>query len=123
MQPEAISQASSSCLMSRAYRLRISATTSLQWETTRRFNVGIEANFLSNRLNLRANYFNSHISNLLTYQSLGWLSGLKRNWSNGGKMKNQGFDVTLSGKAIVTKDWQWELGVSVGHYKNGDSTA
>ena len=90
----------------------------LQWETTRRFNVGIEANFLSNRLNLRANYFNSHISNLLTYQSLGWLSGLKRNWSNGGKMKNQGFDVTLSGKAIVTKDWQWELGVSVGHYKN-----
>ncbi|MBM6991823.1 MAG: SusC/RagA family TonB-linked outer membrane protein [Prevotella sp.] len=92
--------------------------THLQWETTKRFNAGLETNLLGDRLNLRFNYFLSHTNHLLTYQSLNYLSGLAQNWSNGGALKNQGFDVTAIGKVITSKDFQWELGASVGHYKN-----
>ena len=56
--------------------------------------------------------------NLLTRQSLGFLSGLQENWSNGGQLKNEGFDVTATAKIVATKDWQWQAGVSIGHYKN-----
>lgn len=90
----------------------------LQWETTKRFNAGFEANLLSNRLNVRFNYFRSTTDNLLGYQSLGYLSGLETNWANGGSLKNEGFDVSVMGKLIATPNWQWELGASMGHYKN-----
>ena len=64
------------------------------------------------------NYFTSKTNNLLTRQSLGFLSGLDQNWANGGKLKNDGFDVNATVKVIALKDWQWQLGAGVGHYKN-----
>ena len=92
--------------------------TKIQWETTRRFNVGLETNLLANRLGISLNYFRSTTDNLLTRQSLGFLSGLNQNWSNGGKLKNTGFDVTATGKVLAMKDLQWQVGASIGHYKN-----
>ena len=92
--------------------------TNLQWETTKRFNVGFEGNFLGDRLNARFNYFRSKTDHLLMYQALGFLSGLDRNWSNGGSLQNEGFDATVVGKVVALKDFQWELGASMGHYVN-----
>ena len=53
-----------------------------------------------------------------TKQSLGFLSGLDENWTNDGKLKNHGFDVSAAVKVLALKDFQWELGGSIGHYKN-----
>ena len=92
--------------------------TKIQWETTRRFNIGLETSLVQNRIGLSVNYFRSTTDNLLTRQTLGFLSGLSENWSNGGQLKNEGFDVTVNAKLIAAKDWQWQAGVSVGHYKN-----
>ena len=92
--------------------------TKIQWETTRRMNVGLESSLINNRLGLTFNYFRSTTDNLLTRQSLGFLSGLNQNWSNGGKLQNDGFDVTATVKVLALKDWQWQVGASVGHYKN-----
>ena len=92
--------------------------TTIQWEKTGRLNVGLEGHFLNNRLSLTANYFNSTTTNLLMQQSLGFLSGLDKNWTNGGKLKNQGFDIGASIKVLALEDWQWQLGGSIGHYKN-----
>ena len=92
--------------------------TEIQWETTRRFNVGLETNLLANRLGITLNYFRSTTDNLLTRQSLGFLSGLNQNWSNGGKLQNEGFDVSATVKLLAMKDWQWQIGASAGHYKN-----
>ena len=92
--------------------------TKIKWETTQRFNIGLEASLLNNRLGLSANFFHSTTSDLLTRQSLGFLSGLEENWSNGGKLQNQGFDINANVKVLALKDWQWQVGVSMGHYKN-----
>ena len=90
----------------------------LQWETTRRFNAGIEASLFGNRLHLNLNYFNSKTDNLLMLQTLRYVTGLEHNWANGGAMKNRGFDVSATGKLLATKNFQWELGTTLGHYKN-----
>jgi hypothetical protein len=92
--------------------------TKIQWETTRRFNVGLETSLLNNRVALSFNFFKSWTSNLLMQQSLGFLSGLDKNWSNGGKLENTGFDVNATFKVLNLKDWQWQLGGSLGHFKN-----
>ncbi|MCR4919952.1 MAG: SusC/RagA family TonB-linked outer membrane protein [Prevotella sp.] len=90
----------------------------IKWETTRRLNAGLEGNFVNNRIHFAVNYFRAKTTDLLTLQQVGFLSGLSENWSNGGAMKNEGFDVQLGFKALVTKNWQWEIGASMGHYKN-----
>ncbi len=110
----------SSQFLHAASGLRLSGigNTKIQWETTGRLNVGLEGSFIDNRLSVGFNYFNSRTRNLLTLQSLGFLSGLEKSWSNGGKLSNQGYDVTFSAKMLALKDWQWQLGASVGHYKN-----
>ena len=92
--------------------------THLQWETTRRFNIGLEANLLKNRLNVQAAYFRSTTDNLLMYQALNEVSGLEHNWTNGGTLQNEGFDVKAMAKVLALRDFQWELGASVGHYVN-----
>ena len=92
--------------------------TRLKWETTTRLSAGVEGNFIGNRLNLRFEYFTSKTDDLLMYQPLRYVTGLDQNWSNNGAMKNQGFDVSLIAKVIALKNFQWELGASLGHYKN-----
>ncbi len=92
--------------------------TEIKWETTRRANLGIEADFMQHRLHVAGHWFNGTTDDLLSLQSLGFLSGLEYNWANAGKLKNVGYDLSVSGKVVATKDWSWELGFSVGHYKN-----
>ncbi len=92
--------------------------TELKWETTRRLTVGLEGNFINNRLHARLNLFKSWTSDLLSLQQLAWTSGLEQNWGNGGKLENSGFDVSLSAKVLNLKDFRWELGASAGHYNN-----
>ncbi len=89
-----------------------------QWETTRRFNFGTDLNFLNNRLNVKFDVFKSWTDNLLTYHSLSFVTGLENNWVNGGSLENKGFTLSFNAHLLARKDWNWELGASVGHYKN-----
>lgn len=92
--------------------------TSLRWETTNRFNFGVEGNFLNNRLNVRANYFLSNTSNLITLGTLAYVAGLTDYYTNDGSLKNEGFDAAFTAKLINEKSFKFEFGASVGHYKN-----
>lgn len=92
--------------------------SSLRWETTNRFNVGLEGNFFNNRLNLRANYFHSKTNNLVTLGTLAYVAGLTDYYTNDGSLKNTGFDAAFNAKVVNEKNFKFELGASVGHYKN-----
>ena len=92
--------------------------TSLKWETTSRLTAGLEGNFIDNRLNVRLNYFKSWTKNLVTLRQLAWTSGLQQNWSNDGKLENEGFEAGVGIKVLNLKDFTWELGATAGHYKN-----
>ena len=92
--------------------------TSLKWETTRRLTWGMDMNLLNNRVTLSTHFFKSKTDDLLSLQQLSYLTGIDQNWSNGGSLENTGFDVNMSGKVINRRDWQWELGLSIGHYSN-----
>lgn len=90
----------------------------LRWETTNRFNAGLEGNFFNNRVNLKFNFFKSWTSNLISLSTLAYVAGLNDYWTNDGKLENAGFDVAITGKVVNTNDFKVELGASIGHYKN-----
>lgn len=90
---------------------------SLRWETTNRFNFGIEGNFFNNRLNLRANYYTAKTTNLVTLGTLSYVAGLNDYYTNDGEMKNNGFDFAFNAKLINSRNFKFELGASLGHFK------
>jgi TonB-linked SusC/RagA family outer membrane protein len=90
----------------------------LQWESTRRFTAGADLSLFDDRLSLSAHYFRSKTSQLLNLEDVAYVVGIDRTWTNDGSLQNTGYDVTLNLKALNTRHWKWELGASVGHYKN-----
>ena len=91
----------------------------IQWEATKKLNIGLQSYMLDNRLGVRFDYFLHKTDNLLTLKSFSNpIGGINRYWSNGGELENQGFETTVTFKPVVCKDWNMEVGASVGHYKN-----
>jgi hypothetical protein len=91
----------------------------IQWERTKKFNVGLQGFFFDNRIGFKLDYFLHKTDNLLTLKDFSTpIAGITRYWSNGGKLENQGFETTVTFKPVVCKDWNVEVGASVGHYRN-----
>ena len=90
----------------------------LQWETTKRYNIGLQASMLNNRLNLGIEYFHSNTDNLLTRKSVSDITGVSTMWSNDGSLTNRGVDFNVNAMLIQRKDWRWQAGFTIGHYKN-----
>ena len=101
-----------------ALRLANIANTSIQWETTRRFNIGLETSLFDNRLTLGANVFFSKTSNLLSLQEVSYLTGLPVMWANNGSLTNKGVNLNVNAILLNTKNFKWEAGFSLGHYNN-----
>ncbi len=92
--------------------------SSIQWETTTKYNVALEGSFLNNRLHASLDLFWHKTDDLLTIKELAYVSGMTQYWTNEGTMKNRGFEATMNGVLINKKDWKWEVGASLGHYNN-----
>ena len=92
---------------------------SITWEQTGKLNLGLKAYLLNNRIGVDFDFFMNHTKNLLTLKSFeNPVAGINSYWSNGGSLDNTGFEVTLTAKPLVARDWNIEVGVSAGHYKN-----
>ena len=92
--------------------------STLQWETTAKYSVGLDLNLFKNRLNISANAYMSNTDNLLSISKLSYLTGIENTWSNGGSLKNKGFDVSATLKLLTSKNFNWEAGLGIGSYKN-----
>ena len=91
----------------------------IKWETTSKLNIGLQANFLHNRLGVNANYFLHNTRDLLTLKTFdNPIGGINNYWTNDGEVSNSGFEVGINGKPIATRNWHLEIGATAGHYKN-----
>lgn len=91
----------------------------IKWETNHKFNVGLQAYWLNNRLGVDFNYYVNKTKDLLTLQTFkNPIGGINNYWTNGGEIKNEGFELSVTAKPVVTHKWNVEVGASVGHYAN-----
>lgn len=93
-------------------------TPELTWETNLNLNVGLDFGFLNNRINGTIEYFNRASKDLLFSRDLIPSSGFSSIDANIGKLKNYGWEFTINGTPILTKDWTWKLSVNATTYKN-----
>lgn len=91
----------------------------IKWETNHKFNVGLQAYMLNNRLGVDFNYYVNKTKDLLTLQTFkNPIGGINNYWTNGGEIKNEGFELSVTAKPVVTRNWNVEVGASIGHYAN-----
>ena len=81
--------------------------SSLTWETTKTFNVGLDFGFLNNRINGNVDVYFANTKDLLLKRNLPKISGYSDVYSNMGETKNKGVEFTLNTKNIVTNDFTW----------------
>ena len=81
--------------------------SSLGWETTKTFNIGIDFGILNNRVNGNIDFYKSTTTDLLLQRNLPKISGYSNVYMNMGKTANTGLEITINSKNIVTKDFTW----------------
>lgn len=94
------------------------ATPNLKWETNLNFNIGIDFSLWNNRLSGSFDFFQRKSKDLLYSRPLATSLGYSSIDENVGALKNTGFEIDLKGTIIDNKDFKWNLGLNLTHYKN-----
>jgi TonB-linked SusC/RagA family outer membrane protein len=100
------------------------ANPNLTFETSKKYNAGIDFGFLNDRLTLTADYFRNDVDNLILAApvppSLGVPSTSQPNimFVNAGKLNNKGFEFAINSVNIETADLTWSTTLNVTFVKN-----
>jgi TonB-linked outer membrane protein, SusC/RagA family len=100
------------------------ANPGLTFETSKKYNAGIDLGFLDNRITFTADYFRNDVDKLILAApvppSLGVPSIDQPNilYVNAGQMRNKGFEFAISSVNISTADFTWSSSLNVTFVKN-----
>jgi TonB-linked SusC/RagA family outer membrane protein len=90
----------------------------LTWEKNQAFNVGVDFALLKNRIEGTVEYYHRETTSLLSPYPFSFTSGFSSQNENIGSVVNQGIEVTLSGRPVVTKDFSWQISFNIAHNMN-----
>ncbi|HEY2722654.1 MAG TPA: SusC/RagA family TonB-linked outer membrane protein, partial [Chitinophagaceae bacterium] len=96
----------------------VNGNTNLTWETTKQADIGVDAGFLKDRLSLVFDVYRKISDRLLFNNPLSATTGFTSFIDNIGKIENKGYELTLNGTPIRTRDFSWDLSFNVSHNKN-----
>ena len=80
--------------------------------------LGLDASFFQNRLHFTFDYYIKNTDNILYQVPVTGLTGVTKVWRNIGEMRNTGYELSIGGDIIRTKDLTWSLDLNVGHNSN-----
>lgn len=90
----------------------------LTWEVTNQLDAGFDLAVLNNRISISADYFRKVTGNLLFSKDMPNTSGFSSVQTNIGKVRFHGFDVEVSTRNIVKKDFTWESKFTWSYVRN-----
>src|SRR5690606_16327217 len=90
----------------------------LKWEGASTVNAGIDWGFLNNRINMVTDFFIKDTKDLLLAQALAQVTGFSSQYQNIGKIRNKGFELSITGRPILKKDFSWETNFNISIIRN-----
>ena len=94
------------------------ANTELTYEKKHEFNLGLDAGFLHNRLNMNFDIYWRNNYDLIGYTQTQGVGGYINKMANVATMKSHGVELTLSSTNIQTKDFTWTTDFTFSYAKN-----
>ncbi len=90
----------------------------LTWEKTFTTGIGVDVSFFDNRLHATLDYYIKNTDNILYNVPVTGLTGVTSIYKNIGKMQNKGFELSIGGDIIRTKDLTWGVEANISQNKN-----
>lgn len=98
----------------------------IKWETQEQLNIGLDLGFFDNRLNFTFDAYKKESKDMLMQLILPSIMGTSGNsssalaapYGNYGDIENTGFEFDISGKPIVTKDFDWTSDFNISFNSN-----
>ncbi len=94
------------------------ANSDLTYEKKHEFNIGLDAGFLNNRINLNVDAYTRRNYDLIGLASTAGVGGELNKYGNIATMKSSGVEVSLSTTNIKTQDFTWTSSFIYSHSKN-----
>jgi TonB-linked SusC/RagA family outer membrane protein len=99
-------------------RSNASGISNLKPEMTTAFEVGTDLNFLNNRLGLNFTWYKSTSKDLIMAIATDPGTGFSSITLNAGSIQNKGVELTLHGKPVVSKDFNWNVMINFSANRN-----
>ena len=92
----------------------------LQWEQSKKYDIGFELGLLNNRINLTFDYFKNDLDNLVLAVPQPFSMGVPLNQINQniGRVQNKGVEFTLNATLVRKKDFEWNFNFNYTNVKN-----
>lgn len=88
--------------------LNVMGNADLKWETSKQLNVGLDIALLNDRIELMADYYNKATTDLLFQKQVPYTTGYSTTWTNLGKIRNTGVELTITSHNINNSNFQWD---------------
>lgn len=98
--------------------VRDTANPDLTYEKKHELNLGLEAGFLDNRINLAFDWYKRNNYDLIGVADVDGTDGSTQKYGNIASMKSDGFELSLSTTNIKTKDFSWSTNFIYSHTHN-----
>ncbi|TCC89215.1 TonB-dependent receptor [Pedobacter frigiditerrae] len=92
----------------------------LRWETSEQTNIGLDLGFLKDRISVTADIYRKKTKDLLLNASLPYSIGVEGSagFKNVGSLQNQGLELSIDSRNIVTKDFSWSTNFNISFNQN-----
>lgn len=94
------------------------ANPDLRWESTKGFDIGIEASVFKGRLGIEVDYYTRNTEDLLLDVEVPGTSGFATQLRNIGNLENKGIEFTVNGTVINGKNFRWNASLNFAANKN-----
>jgi TonB-linked SusC/RagA family outer membrane protein len=99
----------------RTYNLGLDLTL---WRKSYQFNAGLDVTLFNNRMNFSFDYFNRKGFDLIATVKTSGIGGEFWKYANYADLDSHGYDITLGGTFIRSKDWTWSANFTLGYTWN-----
>lgn len=95
-------------------------TEALQWETSKKYDIGLELSLLKNRISVTADWFLNKLDNLVLEVPTPLSAGVPGNmiYQNIGTSENKGVEISVGATVINKKDFTWIVNANYSHVKS-----
>lgn len=101
-----------------SYGISSYPNNSLRWEKTKTVNLGVDFDVLAGRLGMSFDYYNKKSTDILARDATDPTTGTSAMMKNVGSIRNEGFEISLHGTPVRTRDFSWDVIYNISLNKN-----
>ena len=91
----------------------------IKWEETTTYNIGLDYGFLNNRITGSIDLYDRTTKDLLNFIPIAAGSNFSNFLTtNVGNLENKGAEISINGRVVESKDWNWSVGFNAAYNQN-----